>query len=119
LASYEIGQAIGRSRQRVDAYKADLRATFQMDLYLKILRVNRLHMPQERMASRLGVLQQTISLHLQEMPALAFLVNTDLSKRFTVSQVAEKNACPVGPEDRTWGGQGLCVVHCVGGQKRS
>ncbi len=34
LTSFEIGQAIGRSRQAVDAYIADLRATFQMDLDL-------------------------------------------------------------------------------------
>ena len=47
--------------------------------------------PQERMANRLGVLQQTISIHLQKMPELAKLVNTDLSKGFTVSQVAEKH----------------------------
>ncbi len=91
LSSYEVGQAIGRSRQTVDAYIADLRATFQMDLDLKILRINRLHIPQERMASRLGVQQQTISMHLQKMPVLAKLVNTDLSKGFTVSQVAEKH----------------------------
>jgi len=103
LISYEIGQAIGRSRQAVDAYIADLRATFQMDLDLKILRMSRLHIPQERMANRLGVLQQTISIHLQKMPELAKLVNTDLSRGFTVPQVAEKHACPIGPEDRTGG----------------
>jgi len=34
---------------------------------------------------------------------LAFLLNADLSKGFTVPQVAEKHACPVGPEDRTGG----------------
>ena len=72
-------------------YIADLRATFQMDLDLKIFRMNRLRLPQERMANRLGVLQQTISLHLQEMAALPKLVNTDLSKGFTVPQVAEKH----------------------------
>jgi hypothetical protein len=46
------------------------------------------------MANRLGVLQQTISIHLQKMPKLAKLVNTDLSKGFTVSQVAEKHGWP-------------------------
>ena len=91
LTSFEIGQAIGRSRQTVDAYIADLRASFQMDLDLKILRMNGLQIPQERMANRLGVLQQTISIHLQKMPELAKLVNTDLSKGFTVVQVAEKH----------------------------
>ncbi len=56
-----------------------------------MLRMNRLHIPQERMVNRLGVKQQTISIHLQKMPELAKLVNTDLSKGFTVSQVAEKH----------------------------
>ena len=62
------------------------------------------------MANRLGVLHQTISIHLQKMPELAKLVNTDLSKGFTVSQVAEKHACPVGSEDRTGGWPETMVV---------
>jgi len=37
------------------------------------------------------------------MPALANLINSDLSIGFTVAQVAEKHACPVGSEDRTGG----------------
>jgi len=103
LTSSEIGKAIGRSRQAVDSYIADLRAATQMELDLKIFRMNQLEIPQERMANRLGALQQTISIHLQKMPELAKLVNTDLSRGFTVTQVAEKHACPVGPEDRTGG----------------
>jgi len=38
--------------------------------------------------------QQTISNHLQKMPRLAKLVNTDLSRGFNVPQVSEKHACP-------------------------
>ncbi len=30
-------------------------------------------------------------------------LNADLSRGFTVPQIAEKHACPVGPEDRTGG----------------
>jgi hypothetical protein len=37
------------------------------------------------------------------MPELANLLNTDLSRGFTVALVAEKHACPVSPEDRTGG----------------
>ncbi len=62
-----------------------------MELDLKILRMDRLHIPQERMAKRLGVLQQTISIHLQKMAVLPNLVNADLSRDFTVPQVAEKH----------------------------
>jgi len=62
-----------------------------MDLDLKIFRLKRLGIPQERIAARLGIPQQTISYHLPKMPELAFLVNSDLHRGFTVSQVAEKH----------------------------
>ena len=91
LTSFEIGQAIGRSRQAVDAYIADLRAATQMELDLKIFRMNRLGISQERIAMRFDALQRTISNHLAKMPELANLLNTDLSRGFTVAQVAEKH----------------------------
>jgi hypothetical protein len=43
------------------------------------------------MANRLGVPQQTISIHLAKMPELANRPKADLSKGFTVAQVAEKH----------------------------
>jgi len=76
---------------------------------LKIFRMHRLGLPQERIAKRFNIPQRTLSDHLAKMPSLAILlnadllnhllkmpelaklVNTDLSKEFTVSQVAEKN----------------------------
>ncbi len=91
LTSFEIGQAIGRSRQTVDAYIADLRAATNMEIDIKIFRMHRLGFPQDRIAKRMGVNQKTIHNHLGEMPELAFLLNTDLSKGFTVPQVAEKH----------------------------
>ena len=65
--------------------------------------MNRLGIPQDRIAKRLGLPQKTISNHLAKMPVLANQLNSDLEKGFTVAQVAEKHACPVGPEDRTGG----------------
>ena len=64
--------------------------------------------------------QHTISYHLSEMPALAFLINTDLSGRFTVALVAEEHACPVGPEDRTggWTGSMVWLLTLEGGKNR-
>ena len=94
LSSVEIGRAIGRSRQTVDLYVADLRAAAGAETGIKLFCLHRLHIPQARMVHRLGVTQQAISLHLQEMPILAKLVNTDLSKGFTVPQVAEKHGWP-------------------------
>ena len=50
LTSAQIGKAIGRSRQTVDSYIADLRAVIQLELDLIIFRMSRLGIPQERVA---------------------------------------------------------------------
>ncbi|MCP3943654.1 MAG: ParB N-terminal domain-containing protein, partial [Desulfobacteraceae bacterium] len=84
LSSADIGKAIGRSRQTVDVYIADLRAATRQDKSLKIFRMNRLGIPQDRIAKRLGIDQKTIHNHLGKMPVLANLLNTDLSQGFTV-----------------------------------
>jgi len=91
LSSADIGKAIGRSRQTVDSYIADLRAATQLGLDIKIFRMNRLGIPQDRIAKRLGVDQKTIHNHLGKMPTLANFLNSDLSRGFTVSQAAEKH----------------------------
>ena len=91
LTSSEIGQAIGRSRQTIDCYISDLRAATEMELDLKIFRMNRLGIPQERIAQRLGVPRTTLETHLTKMPELANSSNADLSRGFTVPQVAEKH----------------------------
>ncbi len=91
LTSAEIGKAIGRSRQTVDSYIADLRAVILMDLDLKIFRMNRHGIPQERIAKRLGVDQKTIHNHLGKMPGLANFLKADLSRGYTVAQVAGKH----------------------------
>ena len=94
LSSVEIGRAVGRSRQVIDTYVSDLRAASETVLDIKMFRMHGLHIPQERMAKRLGESQQTISFHLQKMPEQAIFVNSDLSKGFTVPQVAEKHGWP-------------------------
>ncbi len=91
LSSSDIGKAIGRSRQTVDSCIADLRAATQMGLDIKIFRMNSLGIPQDRIAKRSRVNQASIHNHLLKMPALANLINSDLKKGFTVSQVAEKH----------------------------
>jgi hypothetical protein len=40
------------------------------------------------------MIQQRISRRLLKMPGLAKRVNTDLSKGFSVPQVAQKHGCP-------------------------
>jgi membrane carboxypeptidase/penicillin-binding protein len=49
----EIGKAIGRARQKVDNYIADLRAVNQMGMDIKIFCMNRLGIPQDKIAERL------------------------------------------------------------------
>ncbi len=90
LRSSEIGKAIGRSRRTVDSYISDLRAVTQMKMDFNIFRMNRLGIPQERIATRLGLDQKTIYYHSGKKAELPFSLNTDLSKGFTVPQVAEK-----------------------------
>ncbi|EMS80716.1 protein kinase family protein [Desulfotignum phosphitoxidans] len=87
-------KAVGRSRQTVDAYIADLRAVTLMGRDIKIFCMHHLGMPQERMAQRLGLDQKTIHRHLGKMPIRAFCLNDDLSRGFTVAQVAEKHGWP-------------------------
>ena len=65
--------------------------------------MSRLGIPQERIAGRLRIPRTTLETHLTKMPELANSSKADLSRGFTVAQVAEKHACPVGPEDRTGG----------------
>ncbi|MBC8466586.1 MAG: hypothetical protein H8D55_01990 [Deltaproteobacteria bacterium] len=52
--------------------------------------MNSLGIPQDGITKRLGVSRQTISYHLPKMPELANPVNSDLSRGFTVAQVAER-----------------------------
>jgi len=94
LTASDIGKAIGRSRQAVDSYIADLRATTLLELDLKIFRLNQLGIPQDRIAKRLEIPRKTLSNHLAKMPGLAKWPNSDLSKGFTVPQVAQKHGWP-------------------------
>ena len=62
-----------------------------MELDFKIFRMNRLEIPQERIAKRLEQARETIRNHLAKMPELANQPKADLSRGFTVPQVAEKH----------------------------
>jgi len=91
LSSADIGKAIGRARRTVDTYIADLKAATQLDIDLKIFRMNRLGIPQDRIAKRLGLIRTSLHYHLSKMATLPNSTNADLSRGFTVSQVAEKH----------------------------
>ena len=94
LTSAEIGKAIGRARRTVDSYIADLKAATRLGMDLKIFCMNSLGIPQDRIAKRLGQTRETVRDHLAKMAVLPNPPNADLSRGFTVSQVAEKHACP-------------------------
>ena len=91
LSSADIGKAIGRSRRSVDIYIADLRAAANMDMDIKVFRMNQLGIPQDRIAKKMGVNQASIHNHLLKMAALPNLINADLKRGFTVPQVVEKH----------------------------
>ena len=91
---YAAVKAIGRARRTVDGYIADLRAATQMDTDIKIFRMHRLGIPQDRMAKRLGYAREVVRDHLAEMAVLPNPPNADLSRGFTVAQVAEKHGWP-------------------------
>ena len=67
------------------------KAVIQLEIDLKIFRMNRLGIPQERIAKRLGQTRETIRDHLSKMATLPNPPNADLSRGFTVPQVAEKH----------------------------
>jgi hypothetical protein len=67
LNSADIGKAIGRARRTVDSYIADLRTATHMGRDIKIFRMNRLDIPQDRIAKRLGMNQKTVHNHLGEI----------------------------------------------------
>jgi ParB/RepB/Spo0J family partition protein len=71
LTSSEIGKLIGRSRQTIDNYTADLRAIRHIKLDQKIWRMNRLGIPQDRITGRLGLTRNILRSHLVKMPTLA------------------------------------------------
>ena len=75
LSSEKIGKAVGRARRTVDSYIADLRAAAQMDLDLKLFRMKKIGIPQERISKRLNIAQQTISDHLPDLAILPNPVN--------------------------------------------
>ncbi len=94
LSSEEISKDVGRSRQSVDNYIADLRASFQQDINQKIFNMIHLGIPQQRISDRLNILQSKISGYLSDMLILANPINSDLERGFTVAQVAEKHGWP-------------------------
>jgi len=95
LSTVEIGKAIGRSRQTVDNYIADLRAATQMELDLILFRMKKLGILHEKISARLGLPIKTIYNRISaRMPMLAEWPISELKKGFTVSQVAQKHGWP-------------------------
>jgi hypothetical protein len=62
-----------------------------MDTDIKLFRMHRLGIPQDRIAKRLGLARTSFQYHLPKMAALPNSANADLSLGFTVAQVAEKD----------------------------
>ena len=61
--------------------------------------MNRLGIPQDRIAERLGLARTSFQYHLPKMAALPNSANVDLSRGFTVAQVAQRY---VWPDPMVW-----------------
>lgn len=94
LSARLIGEWLGIPRSTADGYIAPLRAKVELELDLKIMRMHRLGIPQERIGERLTLDQSAIARHLCDLPNLANSINADLARGFTVPQVAEKYDWP-------------------------
>ena len=75
--------------KRVSIFAQNLRDNFKLDQ--KIWRMNRLGIPQERIAMRLGETRDIIRNHLGKMLILTKSPNTDLSQGLTIPQVAARH----------------------------
>ena len=91
LTASEIGRLIGRSRQTTANYIADLKAVRHIELDQKIWKMNQLGIPQDRIAMRLEETRDVVRNHLGKMLSLTKSPNSDLSKGFTIPQVAAKH----------------------------
>lgn len=90
VTNKEIAQAVGRSEATISGYLKDLRARHETAQGLKIFKMALLGIPQERIAARLGMSQQTVDGHLPKTSELKKSVNELLTKGFSVNTIAEK-----------------------------
>ena len=82
-----LQKIISADQTEADRYRGQ-GSVVQMDLNLKLFHMNRLGIPQDRIAKRLGAAQASIHYHLSKMAALPNLINSDLERDFTATQVA-------------------------------
>ncbi len=94
LTSAQIASRVKRSQRTVNEYLKDLRAAYEMQQDLLILKLDRLGWPQEWIAERIGLSQKTVDNHLVKMAELPKLLNSDLQRGFPVHKVAEKHGWP-------------------------
>lgn len=94
LSTAAIARAVGRAVSTVNEYIRDLRAVVEMATDLKIMRMHRLGIPQDRIGARLDIPRETVRDHLARLPELAESPNADLERGFPAAQVAEKYDWP-------------------------
>ncbi len=91
MSSAKIGKAVGRARRTVDSYLTELKTVAQVKMDLKLYKIYRVEIPQERIATRLDETRERIRNHLGDPAILPDRPNSDLKQGFTVSQIAEKH----------------------------
>lgn len=94
ISNKAIAQAIGRSEAAVSSYLADLRAHHEMAQDIKIFKMALLGIPQDRIATRLGIAQPTIAGHLSENSTLKNPINALLERGFSVNAISQQLGWP-------------------------
>ncbi|MBF0451132.1 MAG: ParB N-terminal domain-containing protein [Candidatus Magnetomorum sp.] len=89
----KISQSIGRSSRTVTRYLSDLKAVYEQEVDIKIYHMIQLGIPQERVSCILDIPQRSLSHRIEKLSEMTKPIKTDLTKGFSVSQIAKKYNC--------------------------
>ncbi|KPA14411.1 ParB-like nuclease domain protein [Candidatus Magnetomorum sp. HK-1] len=89
----KISRSIGRSSRTVARYISDLKAVYEQGLDIKIFKMTKLGIPQDRVAFILDIPQRTLSNRIEKLTEMIKPIKSDLAKGFSVSQIAKKYDC--------------------------
>lgn len=94
ITSAQLAKILHRSIRTIDNYIADLRAQYEVSQDIKILKMTRLGIPQDRIEEILSIPQSIISEHLSEMETLLKSINDKIERGLPINDVARQEYWP-------------------------